>query len=55
MEVSPNTVLFTGVGAVLATVLILWLGRSFGRAILWLWLAAVMLGAAALALLRGGN
>ncbi|MDP6603436.1 MAG: hypothetical protein QGG17_04470 [Rhodospirillales bacterium] len=54
MDGSPETSLVTGIGVVLAILLVLWLARKFGRAVLWLWLAAVVLGAAAIALLRGG-
>ena len=50
MDGSPETSLVMAVGAVLAIALVLWLGRKFGRAVLWLWLAAVVLGAAAVAL-----
>ncbi len=54
MDGSPDTPLITGVGTVLAVLLDLWLARKFGRAVLWLWLTVVVLGAAAIALLRGG-
>lgn len=54
MDGSPDTSLVTAVGAVLAILLVLWLARKFGRAVLWLWFAALVLGAAAIALLRGG-